>query len=262
MDYRKNIENEHQRQESYQSYGSEQPELMERPESPEQLALERDLILEEYKTDRMAILMAIKESIKNRDYDEAQAFVFKYRAAAKKDDDFAILAKMLSAKMEMQRKIDQIQTILDATPDEDFNARRALYQRILAVDADNAEAKAALSALNEIDKTQVKRNDENRAVQETNEEHFINFAVARVILIILFSFASLWNFAMVCAGFGEEGPLAITLGTIFSILSIYPLVPLDNACARLSWKSLFLRICVSVTFAMVALFSMAIVSIS
>ena len=140
--------------ESYRSDGATRTKANDTKRHEAELALERDIVMTEYKTDRDVILKAIKESIKRRDYDDAQAFIHKYRFAAKTDDDFSILAKLLAQKLETQQKIEKIQTVIDATDDNDTTALIALNERILRIDPDHQEAKAALRALrgdNEID---------------------------------------------------------------------------------------------------------------
>ena len=142
--------------ESYRSDGATRTKANDTKRHEAELALERDIVMTEYKTDRDVILKAIKESIKRRDYDDAQAFIHKYRFAAKTDDDFSILAKLLAQKLETQQKIEKIQTVIDATDDNDTTALIALNERILRIDPDHQEAKAALRALrgdNEIDST-------------------------------------------------------------------------------------------------------------
>jgi len=42
-----------------------------------ELALERELIVNEYRSDRDAILLAIKQAVKDRNYKEAQEFIYK-----------------------------------------------------------------------------------------------------------------------------------------------------------------------------------------
>ena len=113
------------------------------PESPEK-ALERDMILEEYRNDKDAILMAIKQAIKARNYKEAQEFIYKYRAAAKIDENFATLSRMTAQGLERDKKIEKIVTVLDATPDDDYDTRIVLYERILKVIPDDEFYRAKL----------------------------------------------------------------------------------------------------------------------
>ena len=123
--------------ESYRSDGATRTKANDTKRHEAELALERDIVMTEYKTDRDVILKAIKESIKRRDYDDAQAFIHKYRFAAKTDDDFSILAKLLAQKLETQQKIEKIQTVIDATDDNDTTALIALNERILRIDPDH-----------------------------------------------------------------------------------------------------------------------------
>ena len=106
--------------------------------------IERDMSIEEYKEDRDVILMTIKNAIKEKRFDEAQAFVHKYRAAAKIDENFAVLAKMTAQGMENNKKIEKLVTILDATPDDDYPARIAVCKRILDVQPDNVQYRQEL----------------------------------------------------------------------------------------------------------------------
>ena len=116
----------------YQGYGEESQH-----NSTAVRALEKEFSLDEYNLDRDAILLAIQDALKERNYDEAQALVFKYRAAAKTDEKFAVLAKLVKQGMENAQKIGKIETVLDATPDTDYDVRMALCQKILKIEPNN-----------------------------------------------------------------------------------------------------------------------------
>ena len=110
---------------SYQGYGDSHKS----PEAVEKM-LNRDMMLLEYDTDRDIILGAIQSSLKERNYDEAQAFVEQYRAAAKTDEKFAILARMTSDGLNTQKEAEKVQTVLDATPEDDYEVRLSLSERL------------------------------------------------------------------------------------------------------------------------------------
>lgn len=113
-----------------------------------EMALERefarDAVLEEYETDRDAILLFIKDAIRERRYQDAQEFVFKYRAAAKTDENFKILARLTAQGLDTEQRIAKVETVLDATPDSDYDTRMALYEQILRIDPGHEKYKAAL----------------------------------------------------------------------------------------------------------------------
>ena len=115
--------------------------------SPQQDAvrvLEREMSISEFEEDRDAILMMMKDALRSRNYDDAQEIVHKYRAAIKKDDEFATLARMTAQGIEGNKKIAGIQTVLDATPDDDYDTRIALYERILKIHPGHEEAQNKL----------------------------------------------------------------------------------------------------------------------
>lgn len=101
--------------------------------------LEREILIQEYKNDRDVIIQTIKDALKNRRYTEAQEFVYKYRAAAKSDEEFSVLAKMTAQGLEKFQEISNLVTALDATPEDDYPVRLELCQRILQKQPDNIE---------------------------------------------------------------------------------------------------------------------------
>ena len=109
------------------------------------LELEREMSLSEFEEDRDVILMMMKEALRTRNYDEAQELVHKYRAAIKKDDEFATLARMTAQGIEGAKKVAGIQTVLDATPEDDYDTRIALYERILKIQPGNEEIQTKLN---------------------------------------------------------------------------------------------------------------------
>ena len=115
------------------------------PEDGAVLELEREMSLSEFEDDRDVILMMIKEALRTRNYTEAQEIVHKYRAAIKKDDEFATLARLTSQGIEGAKKVASIQTVLDATPEDDYETRIALYERILKIQPGNEEIQTKLN---------------------------------------------------------------------------------------------------------------------
>ena len=101
--------------------------------------LERTMTLSEFEEDRDVILMMIKDALKTRSYGEAQEIVHKYRAAAKTDEEFATLARMTAQGLEGDKKVASIKTVLDATPEDDYDTRIALYERILKIQPGHEE---------------------------------------------------------------------------------------------------------------------------
>lgn len=102
-------------------------------------AVERDLILEEYREDRETIHEMIKGALKKHDYKEAQVFIHKYRAAIKIDENFSILAKLTAQGLEKEKKIEKVKTILDVTDENDYTRRQVLYEKLLKIDPSNEE---------------------------------------------------------------------------------------------------------------------------
>ena len=115
------------------------------PQQDAVLELEREMSLSEFEEDRDVILMMLKEALRTRNYDEAQEIVHKYRAAVKKDDEFATLARMTAQGIEGAKKVAGIQTVLDATPEDDYETRIALYERILKIQPGNEEIQTKLN---------------------------------------------------------------------------------------------------------------------
>ena len=158
-----------------------------------ELALERELIINEYRSDRDAILLAIKQAVKDRNYKEAQEFIYKYRAATKFDDNFAVLARMTSQGIENEKKIEKIVTVLEATPDDDYETRIAICERILKIVPDHdvylkelKKCKEALQAQN----GQIKKaNTDNPPAKSSNTSTIvIGGLFILIIILILFFF--------------------------------------------------------------------------
>ena len=214
-----------------------------------ELALERDIVMTEYKTDRDVILKAIKESIKRRDYDDAQAFIHKYRFAAKTDDDFSILAKLLAQKLETQQKIEKIQTVIDATDDNDTTALIALNERILRIDPDHQEAKAALRALrvdNEIDSNKKsRRKKRNRYDDDLPAPNCISPHAATIMLTLATVFFEFWGLGMLVA--------SVSVGTFPTITALgtmgiygYLFIPYSKNTHSLTLGKFFTRILIAI----------------
>ena len=70
--------------------------------------IEKDLAIEDYRSDRDYILISFKNALSNRNYEEAQSFVDRYGDAASFDDEFRTLAKLTSEKIEEKRKYDEL----------------------------------------------------------------------------------------------------------------------------------------------------------
>lgn len=182
----KNPEKECGEYQTYNSYGGAEQNADEQSEN--QLKIERELILMEYDTDRDAILKAIKEGIKRRDYDDAQAFVYKYRLAAKKDEEFAILARLLAQKLEARQKIEKIETLIDATEESDTKTLISLYNRILRIDPDDPKAQAALQKLTNSD--ELKKKKKSRRTEDDDADENDREGAASVMLTMGMFFAT------------------------------------------------------------------------
>lgn len=180
---------------SYNSYNGTGQNANEQSEN--QLKIERELILMEYETDRDAILKAVKESIKKRDYDDAQAFVYKYRLAAKTDEEFAILAKLLAQKLEAHQKIEKIETLIDATEEGDTKTLISLNKRILRIDPDYPKAKAALQKLTNSDRSPKKKKSRHSDDDDAEENHREGSASVMLTLGMFFAtFVGGWLLVM------------------------------------------------------------------
>ena len=107
-------------------------------------AIERDMSLQEYENEKDYILQAIKDYLKERKYRDAQELVYKYRAAAKTDENFAVLARLTAQGLESHSKFEKIDTVLDATPEDDYQTRMSLCKRALKVEPDNEKYKQEL----------------------------------------------------------------------------------------------------------------------
>lgn len=159
---------------------SQTGQMMQKTEA--ELELERELLLNEYRNDKDAILLAIKQALKERNYKEAQEFIFKYRAAAKLDENFAVLARMTAQGLESEKKIEKVVTVLEATPDEDYETRIALCERILKIVPDHEgyqkELDRCKNALNP-QTTQIEKADDNAEARNVR-------AIVVAILAIIF----------------------------------------------------------------------------
>lgn len=237
--------------ESYRSDGATRTKANDTKRHEAELALERDIVMTEYKTDRDVILKAIKESIKRRDYDDAQAFIHKYRFAAKTDDDFSILAKLLAQKLETQQKIEKIQTVIDATDDNDTTALIALNERILRIDPDHQEAKAALRALrgdDEIDSNKKSRRKKRNRYDDDDDlpaPNCISPHVATIMLTLATVFFEFWGLCMLVA--------SVTVGTFPTITALgtvgiygYLFIPYSKNTHSLTLGKFFTRILIAI----------------
>lgn len=236
--------------ESYRSDGATRTNANDTKRHEAELALERDIVMTEYKTDRDVILKAIKESIKKRDYDDAQAFIHKYRFAAKIDDDFSILAKLLAQKLETQQKIEKIQTVIDATDDNDTTALIALNERILRIDPDHQEAKAALRALrgdDEIDSNKKSRRKKRNRYDDDDlpAPNCISPHVATIMLTLATVFFEFWGLCMLVA--------SVTVGSFPTITALgtvgfygYLFIPYSKNTHSLTLGKFFTRILIAI----------------
>lgn len=235
--------------ESYRRDGATRTNANDTKRHEAELALERDIVMTEYKTDRDVILKAIKESIKRRDYDDAQAFIHKYRFAAKTDDDFSILAKLLAQKLETQQKIEKIQTVIDATDDNDTTALIALNERILRIDPDHQEAKAALRALrgdDEIDSDKKsRRKKRNRYDDDLPAPNCISPHAATIMLTLATVFFEFWGLGMLVASVsGGTSPTITALGTMG--IYGYLFIPYSKNTHSLTLGKFFTRILIAI----------------
>lgn len=235
--------------ESYRRDGATRTNANDTKRHEAELALERDIVMTEYKTDRDVILKAIKESIKRRDYDDAQAFIHKYRFAAKTDDDFSILAKLLAQKLETQQKIEKIQTVIDATDDNDTTALIALNERILRIDPDHQEAKAALRALrgdDEIDSDKKsRRKKRNRYDDDLPAPNCISPHAATIMLTLATVFFEFWGLGMLVASVsGGTFPTITALGTMG--IYGYLFIPYSKNTHSLTLGKFFTRILIAI----------------
>ena len=166
----------------------DRPEIQASRQSDENLdpekALELEMLMSEYQTDRDAILLTIQNALKTQDYEEAQAFVYKYRVAAKHDENFELLARMTAQGLESAKKIEKVVTVLEATAEEDYETRMALCERILKIQPDNVKYKAELERCRSaagLDSPKKKTGD----VQKVSQKLVIGMVGFFIVLIIL-----------------------------------------------------------------------------
>ena len=113
-------------------------------DADEQRVLERNLLMQEYESDRDVILKEIKTALRERRYRDAQEFVYRYRIAAKTDETFAALARMTAEGLENARNIETLETMLDATPEDEYRRRLQLCREILEISPDHPKYVAEL----------------------------------------------------------------------------------------------------------------------
>lgn len=111
---------------NYQGYSSSEEEK----DTHKDKVMERDMSLLEYDLDKDYILESIKQNLKNRDYDSAQELVHKFRAAAKGDEQFEILARRTADGINRQKDLQRVKTSLDMTPEDDYEVRLSLSERM------------------------------------------------------------------------------------------------------------------------------------
>lgn len=185
----------------YNSYGASYANHAQPNESQMQRAIERDMTLEEYELDRDYILQAVKDALKERRYDEAQELVYKYRAAAKTDEQFAVLARMTAQGLEKNSKVDKIDVILDATPEDDYQTRIALCNRALKVDAGNEKYKAELERCQRAIGINPNSGTNVSAGQAASTSLYTPGAIALMLLTNFF------NFFLMVGCFVDDSPL-------------------------------------------------------
>ncbi len=254
MDLQKDGQNSGAAQGGYQSYSSGG----ERPNVDEEAAreLDREMVLMEYESDRDVILKTIKDALKRHDYDDAQAFVYKYRAAAKQDGEFSILAKLLAQKLETKQKIDKIKTLIEATDENDTKALIALNERILRIDPDNAEAKAALAGLlgeDECPSPSQKKKRSKKSLEKIAESA-MHPGLATVLLVLACMFWWLMAMGMTLTGFKSSNVVAGGAGVLLFIPYSYWFLPYKKNKTMLSWRSYFSRIGLSFGLLLVCFF--------
>lgn len=100
-------------------------------------SFERERQLSEFSRDRDFIILSIQSALKSRQHKEAQEIVFQYRLASEIDVEFRRLAELTKSVSLERCETDEIQLILDSTPDDDHVRRCALYERLLQIDPSN-----------------------------------------------------------------------------------------------------------------------------
>ena len=201
----------------YQSYGQEpcfQQLPNARPAEPNrvELEIEREMSLQEYQNDREAILLAIKDALKNRRYNEAQEFVYKYRAAAKNDEDFRVLAKMTASGLEKSQSISKFVTALDATPDDDYSIRLELCKRILNVQPENETYQKELERCQNA--LHIKADNPKKSSSVANPQLG---SVTGTLALIAFSLSTLFNIFLLI-GVNIDSDIKTIAASIFSFI--------------------------------------------
>lgn len=113
----------------YQGYGS-----MEETQPAEQSkAVERDMSLLEYDLDKDYIIEELKRNLKEEDYASAQELVHKFRAAAKGDKQFELLARRTAEGIKKEQDVEGIKTAFDMTPENDYEVRLSLSERMYKI---------------------------------------------------------------------------------------------------------------------------------
>lgn len=176
------------------------------------LEMEREIILQEYQTDRDAILLAIKNALKNRRYQEAQEFVYKYRAAAKNDEDFRVLARMTASGLEKAQSISKFVTALDATPDDDYSVRLELCKRILNVQPENETYQKELERCQNA--LHIKADNPKKSSSVANPQRG---SVTGTLALIAFSLSTLFNIFLLI-GVNIDSDIKTISASIFSFI--------------------------------------------
>ncbi|GEM_PF-6040845 len=170
-------------------------------------AIERDISLQEYENDKEYILQAIKDYLKERKYDDAQELVYKYRAAAKTDENFAVLARLTAQGLEAHSKFEKIDTVLDATPDDDYQTRISLCKRALKVEPGNEKYKQELERCQRALGIQPTQNKAT-STQSSADSNQLFTPSAKAWAIA----SALWTGLSTCFFFSEYGFLSGCLG--------------------------------------------------
>ena len=116
-------------QHGYQGYSSGEAPKSEASAK----AVERDMSLLEYDLDKDYILAELKRNLKEQDFDSAQELVHKFRAAAKGDEQFELLARKTADGINKQKDVERIMTSFEMTPENDYEVRLSLSERMYKI---------------------------------------------------------------------------------------------------------------------------------
>ena len=165
-------------------------------------AIERDMSLQDYEADKDFILQEIKNNLKERKYNDAQELVYKDRAAAKTDENFAVLARLTAQGLETHSKLDKIDTVMDATPEDDYQTRISLCKRALKVEPTNEKYKQELERCQKALGIQPTQN-KTASTQSSADSNQLFTPTAKVWAIV----SGIWTFLCAMVIFSDDGTL-------------------------------------------------------